>query len=539
MGKDEDWTPRHIDTSNLPKGYDAADLIESGVTREEFFAWIKERLTDGPPKIHVEPVETKPEPKPVEKKTKPATKPEVVPVEDNVTTLRKPDEDDALALPPEYSEDSLALQFTDRYHETMLYCGSWGKWLHWDGREWKQDDTFLALDLARKVARDGADEVQKSGSLGEEKRNRMATAITSRRTIANIEAIAKTDRRHVVIPSQFDSDPWILNTPDGVVNLRTGQLRPVRRDDFVSKMTAVGPRNEVPEIWLNYLKDATNGDEELEGYLKRVAGYCLTGSIAEHAFFFCYGTGGNGKGIYKDMLDWMLHSYARAANIDTFTDTRFTRHSAEIAYFQGARLVTSTEPPEGARWAEGRIKAMTGGDPITAEFKHQNPFTFAPLFKLLFTGNFKPQLKSVDEAIRRRLYLIPFEYKVPLEKKDLDLPEKLRDPEVAGGILHWMIEGCMEWQETMLQPPQRVIYATSEYLESEDRIGRFLDDHVEVIPSGRVSSSLLFLKYKNWADVNNEFAVSKKRFNGLLSQKGFKPEKRSGEQIIMGMQFKE
>jgi P4 family phage/plasmid primase-like protien len=304
-------------------------------------------------------------------------------------------------------------------------------------------------------------------------------------------------------------------------------------------MTAVGPSNKVPDLWLNYLKDATNGDEELEGYLKRVAGYCLTGSIAEHAFFFCYGTGGNGKGIYKDMLDWMLHSYARAANIDTFTDTRFTRHSAEIAYFQGARLVTSTEPGEGSKWAEGRIKAMTGGDPITANYMHQNPFTFAPLFKLLFTGNFKPQLKSVDEAIRRRLYLIPFEYKVTPEKKDLDLPDKLRVPEIAGGILHWMIEGCLEWQETMLKPPQRVIYATSEYLESEDRIGRFLDEHVEIEPSGRLSSSLLFLKYKNWADVNNEFAVSKKRFNGLLQQKGFKPEKRAGEQIIMGMSLKD
>lgn len=539
MGNEE-WTPRHIDTTGLPKGYDAADLIESGVTKQEFLAWIKERLTDGPPKIHIEPVEDSPEPKPVEKKAKPKPQPKVVPVEveDNVTALRKPDEDEFLGFPPEFSEDSLALKFTDKYHDNMLYCGPWGKWLHWDGKEWSQDDTFLALDLARRICREASSEIMEKVELGD-KRKRMAPAITSRRTIANVEAIAKTDRRHVVVPSEFDSDPWILNTPDGVVDLRTGQLRPVRRDDFVSKMTAVGPRNKVPDLWLNYLKDATNGDEELEGYLKRVAGYCLTGSIAEHAFFFCYGTGGNGKGIYKDMLDWMLQSYARAANIDTFTDTRFTRHSAEIAYFQGARLVTSTEPGEGARWAEGRIKAMTGGDPITAEFKHQNPFTFAPLFKLLFTGNFKPQLKSVDEAIRRRLYLIPFEYKVTAEKKDLDLPDKLRVPEIAGGILTWMIEGCLEWQQTMLKPPQRVIYATSEYLESEDRIGRFLDEHVEVDPSGRLSSALLFTKYKYWADLNNEFAVSKKRFNGLLSQKGFKPEKRSGEQIIMGLRFQD
>jgi len=530
------WTPRHIDTMGLEKGFDAADLIESGVTKEEFIAWIQERLVDGPPPIHVESVESVPKPKKPVIKEKPAV-PQPIPTDNNVSALRQPEEEEYLSFPPEFTEDSLAMKFTDRYSDQMLYCGPWGKWLHWDGKQWKTDDTLLSLHYARTICREASNDILNRTELGD-KRKKMAPAVTTRRTIANVEAIAKTDRQHVVIPSEFDSDPWVLNTPDGIVDLRTGQLRPVRRDDFVSKITAVGPRNKVPDIWLDYLKDATDGDAELEGYLKRVAGYCLTGSIAEHAFFFCYGTGGNGKGIYKEMLDWMLHSYARAANIDTFTDQRFTRHSSEIAYFQGARMVTSTEPPEGARWAEGRIKAMTGGDPITANHMHQNPFTFAPLFKLLFTGNFKPQLNSVDEAIRRRLYLIPFEYTVTAEKKDLDLPDKIREPEVAGGILHWMIEGCIEWQKTMLKPPKRVIYATSEYLESEDRIGRFLEENCEVDASQRVQSALLFARYGTWASLNNEYAVSKKRFNGLLQQKGFKAEKRAGEQIIIGLLLK-
>jgi putative DNA primase/helicase len=409
--------------------------------------------------------------------------------------------------------------------------------MEWQENHWVQDTTFAAFDYARKVARDTAKEVLSRPELGD-KRHRIAPALTSRRTIANIEAIAKTDRRHVVRPSEFDSDPWVINTPSGIVDLRTGQMRPARKKDFVTKMTAVSPNNKKPKVWLKYLDQATDGDKEMAGYLQRIAGYCLTGSIAEHAFFFCYGTGGNGKGIYKDFLDWMLHSYSRVANIDTFTEQRFSRHPAEIAYFQGARLVTATEPPAGAKWAEGRIKAMTGGDPITAEYKHKDPFTFAPLFKLLFTGNCRPQLRTVDRAIRRRLYLIPFDYEVPDEKIDGELPEKIREPEEAGSILNWMIEGCMDWQHGMLRPPKRVLASTADYLESEDRIGQFLEETVDVGENYRMKSALLFSKYKLWADLNNEYTLSRKLFGGALEGKGYVTEKIGGDMVIRGLKMK-
>lgn len=528
---------KHIDTTGLPSKYDCADLLEEGLTKQEIVAWMVERMRDGPPPRHMEPVKSEAKPKPKPKPAKPLA-PEPEPEEHgNVTALRKPIEDELLAFPPEFSEDALAEKFTERYAEDLIYCGSWGSWLEWKGTQWEKDETHRALHYARIVARDASNDILKRTDLGD-KRHKMAPAIVTRRTIGNIEGIAKTDPRHAVRPQQFDSDPWLLNTPDGVVDLRTGQLRPARRSDFVTKVTAVGPNNRKPTIWLNYLEQATDGDAELAGYLQRIAGYCLTGSIAEHAFFFCYGGGGNGKGIYKDFLDWMLNSYARAANIDTFIDHRFARHSAELAFFQGARLVTSTEPPEGARWAEGRIKAMTGGDPITANFMHQNPFTFAPLFKLLFTGNHRPQLNAVDAAIKRRLYLIPFDFKVTEENRDYALPDKIREPEEAGGILNWMIEGCMEWQRTMLKPPKRVIYATNEYLETEDRVGRFIAEKCEIGKHHRVRTALLFIKYKEWAHENSEFTLPKKRFLNLLRGKGYVDEPIAGEQCILGIGLK-
>jgi P4 family phage/plasmid primase-like protien len=284
------------------------------------------------------------------------------------------------------------------------------------------------------------------------------------------------------------------------------------------------------------LQEASNGDDEMIGYLQRIAGYCLTGSIAEHAFFFLYGTGGNGKGVYKDTIDWILNSYARVANIDTFTEQRYSRHASEIAYFQGARLVTATETSEGSRWAEAKIKAFTGGDPITANHMHQNPFTYHPLFKLLFTGNYKPQLRNVDEAIKRRLYLIPFEHTVSIEKRDIRLPAKIRAE--AGGVLAWMIEGCLEWQRTMLRPPKRVIASTSDYLEAEDRIGRFLTDNCISGPHERVASTLLYMRYKTWADLGGEYPISAKRFRALLQQKGYSSDKRAGDQVIVGLSVK-
>lgn len=523
----------HVDTTGLEEKMDVADLLATGMTKSDLTKWLKTRIKPGPPPAHVKPVESKP--KKVKKKL--AKKPVPAPVEPenegNVTALRKPEPEPDYGFPPEFSEDSLAEKFTDAYHETMVYCGSWGKWMEWDNAKWTADESHAAIDRARKIIRIASNEINDRIELGD-KRVRMRNAISTHKTMSNIERIARTDRRHAITPSEFDADPWSLNTPDGIVNLRTGDLRPATRDDFVSKVTAVGPGGKCP-IWMNYLKEATNGDEELESYLKRVAGYCLTGSIAEHAFFFCYGTGGNGKGIYKEMLDWMLNSYSRVANIDTFTEQRFNRHSSDIAFFQGARLVTSTEPGEGSRWAEGKIKAMTGGDPITANHMHQNPFTFAPLFKLLFTGNFRPQLRSVDRAIRRRLYLIPFENEVPDECIDLQLPEKIRQPEEARGILEWMIEGCLEWQSTMLRPPARVIASTADYLESEDRIGRFLEENVTVGKTLRIKTSLIYAKYKYWADTSNEYAVSLKRFKDLLANRGYLTEKRGGDMVIMGL----
>lgn len=452
------------------------------------------------------------------------------PEKSNVAALRAPEEDE-YGFPPQYSEDSLANKFTEKYERKLVYCGPWHKWLEWKGTRWVIDPAFTAINYARKVCREVNQDVQLNTELGKQK-DRISSMLGQHKTFANVEKIAKSDPRHHVLPADFDADPWVLNTPDGIVDLKTGSLRPARRSDMVRKQTAVGPGGDCPN-WMKFLKVATCGDEELQGYLKRVAGYCLTGSVSEHSFFFMYGTGGNGKGTFKEMMDWILADYAVVANIKTFTEQRFEGHSSDIALFAGARMVTANETAEGSRWAESKIKVMTGGDKITANHMHQDPFTFKPLFKLVFTGNFKPQLRSVDAAIRRRLYMVPFDHEVTEAEKDLCLDEKLQAE--ASGILSWMIEGCLEWRETTLKPPLRVRATTSDYLDSEDRIGKFLEENVVIKKTDRVKSALLFMRYKSWADTNNEYAISKRRFMEALQKKGFSAERLGGEQVVLGM----
>ena len=199
----------------------------------------------------------------------------------------------------------------------------------------------------------------------------------------------------------------------------------------------------------------------------------------EHALFFLYGTGANGKSVFLNTIKGILAEYQKTAPIETFTDSLSDRHPTELAGLKGARLVTAVETEQGRRWAESKIKTLTGGDLISARFMRQDFFEYVPQFKLLIAGNYKPGLRSVDEAIRRRFNLIPFTVTIPPEERDPDFAEKKLQPEWAG-ILQWMIEGCLEWRRIGLAPPKIVTEATNAYLESEDAVRAWLEDSCDL-----------------------------------------------------------
>ena len=170
--------------------------------------------------------------------------------------------------------------------------------------------------------------------------------------------------------------------------------------------------------------------------------------------------------------------------------------------------------------AESRIKSLTGGDPIRARFMHCDEFQFNPQFKLMIQGNHKPGLRSVDEAMRRRIHLVPFTVTIPADERDPKLPEKLRDEWPQ--ILQWAINGCIAWQSEGLNPPAAVRAATDEYFATEDAVRTWMDERVIVSPqAGTTKTSALYQDYKAWAERTGEFCGSQKRFSQDLKDRGF------------------
>ena len=212
--------------------------------------------------------------------------------------------------------------------------------------------------------------------------------------------------------------------------------------------------------------------------------------------------------------------------METFTASTNERHTTDLAMLRGARMVTAQETDEGRKWAEAKIKALTGGDPVTARFMHQNNFTFIPQFKLLIAGNHKPGLRAVDDAIRRRLHMIPFNAKITAEERDPELQEKLKAE--WPGILAWAVAGCLAWQQQGLDAPEAVTKATEEYLESEDAIALWIEAHCVVGANHTAGSSELYRKWMFWAEEAGERGGSQKRFSQALVMRGFKSTRQSG-----------
>ena len=427
------------------------------------------------------------------------------------------------ALEIAFSDDTLAQRFAERHAGDLRFVAKWNKWLSWTGTHWELDDTLAAFDLARFVCREAAAECNETKS---------AKLIASKTTVAAVEWLARADRCIAAAVEQWDADPWLLNTQSGVIDLRTGESRPQRAEDHMTKITAVGPRGEC-KLFLDFLDRITGGNAELVAYLQRVLGYALTGETREHALFFAYGTGANGKSVLLSTVAGILGDYHRTAPIETFVASNSDRHPTDLAGLRGARLVTATETEEGRRWAESRIKVLTGGDTISARFMRQDFFDFRPSFKLVIAGNHKPSLRSVDKAIRRRFHLIPFAVTIPAEERDVELAEKLKAE--WPGILAWMIEGCLEWQKNGLRPPKAVREATDAYMAVEDAIAAWIDDRCERNKNAWSPSGELFRSWCVWAEAAGEQVGSQKRLIQTLETRGFHRQKLNGVRGLDGL----
>jgi putative DNA primase/helicase len=286
---------------------------------------------------------------------------------------------------PGFSADEIAYAFADEHGANLRYVAAWGHWFRWTGAVWERDDILHIWYLARQICSEAAQRWPVA-----------AEDLRSARTVAAVVTLARCDPRIAATVGQWDADDWALNTPAGIVHLRTGRMRAHRAEDYCTKITSVSPDRQCPtELFFSFLDRITAENYELQAYQQRYFGYCLTGVTIEHMLAFGFGTGRNGKDSLVSVIIGILGAYHEAAAMETFIASNVEHHATAEAGLQGARLVTASETEEGRRWAEVKIKEMTGGGIMKARFMRQDYFP-SSRFSLLATTN-----RACDQSMRQ------------------------------------------------------------------------------------------------------------------------------------------
>lgn len=401
------------------------------------------------------------------------------------------------------SHDALAIALGESgWNRDARYVATWNKWLFWDGMHWAIDDRLKHMTKTRKFLRECAERLtrQADGDIQQKRAEKQADVIRGKTTVAAVADFARSNPASAASPEDFDGNRMLLGTPGETVNLHTGEIRVARREDMITKQTALAPATagSEPKLWLRFLHEVFDGDAEVISFVQRAAGYALTGMTSEHKMLFLYGTGRNGKSVFLNTLFDLFGDYARRAPASLFLSSKFEQHSTGLAGLQGARLVVGSELPKGKSWDEATIKDLTGGDKLTARLMKQDYLDFDPQLTLFIAGNNMPSFAGIDEAIRARVVLVPFTVTIPLEKRDKELPDKLRAEGPA--ILRWAIDGALQWQQRGLDVPATITAASNAYFHDEDILGQFLEDETDTDIDTFVTNSALHKRFGQWCE---------------------------------------
>jgi putative DNA primase/helicase len=430
-----------------------------------------------------------------------------------------------------------ARRLVKAFGKDIRYCYGWTQWLVWDGVRWREDTTGEIERRAKTTVLKIYDEVSKVKS--EDTRKTLASWATkseSRRAIKDMIDLARSEPGIAITPAELDANPFQLNCLNGTVNLRTGELYPHRREDFITKLA---PERYDPQardqMWEKVLNDATGGNIELQELMQRAFGYATTGDTGEEVLFLIHGPAATSKSTIIDAIKATLGDYALTADFETFVKRRDVGGPRnDIARLAGSRLVVSIEVDEGKQLAEGLVKMITGGDTIAARKLYKESFEFKPAFKLVLVANHPPKVDPDDDAMWRRIYVIPMDHQVPKHLRDPKVKAHLRDPSLAGpAILQWLLKGCLDWQHDGLKIPAVVQQATDEYRASQDSFGDFISDRCVLAPDAWVSSEELHEDYDAWLSDRGEGwlngdSLTDKAFAKKLRRFGSLPRKSTG-----------
>ena len=392
-----------------------------------------------------------------------------------------------------------AERFAALFGDRVRFDHRQGRWLLWAKQWWQADADAAIRRLAKEAARNRYQDATAITDLDEREREaKWAITSESRVRLDAALSLAQAERPIADAGDQWDTDAWLLGVANGVVELRTGELRPGRQADRITMHTSItfDPSAECPR-WLQFVEEIFAGDADLIGFVQRAAGYSLTGDASGQCLFICYGGGENGKSTLLALLREVLGDYAYNMPFNTIELRGRQEQTFDLADLAGRRLVTASETNESARLNEARVKALTGEDPITARRPYGQFETFTPTLKLWLGVNHKPRVDDDSHAFWRRVRLIPFTQRFDGDRRDPNLKDKLRAE--LPGILAWAVRGCLEWQEHGLEPPAQVRAATEQYREDSDVLATFLAERCVMADDLSIGARLLYQAYRQWA----------------------------------------
>jgi putative DNA primase/helicase len=447
---------------------------------------------------------------------------------------------------PNLTELGNARRLVANFGHELRFSKPLDSWFEWDGTRWRPDRSGAiwqrAKDTVRLLGHEAANE------LDDHKRPsilRWALKSENRKIIAAMIDLAWSELGIAILPEQFDVDPWLLNTPSGTVDLKTGELRSHRQDDLISKATSVpfDPHETCPG-WQKALAEIFP-DEETRKYVQRALGYSLCGVIGEHALFLCYGTGRNGKNTVLDTVRALLGDYGTVTSPRTFLTIGQNDHPTALADLHGKRFVPTDEVEHGERLAESVVKRVTGNQTITARFMRKDFFEFAVQFKVWMICNHKPEIQGDDEGVWSRIRVIPFETYIPPENRIKDLARIVVADE-GPGILRWLINGCLEWQRIGLAEPSKVANAIASYRVEQNTIAAFLGeccnsflDHPTLRTQARESATKLYERYVSWCkDSGEKTVLTKREFSAKLTPLGYELKQSNSNYYRNGLSLK-
>lgn len=448
------------------------------------------------------------------------------------------------AMPEHLTDLGNGELFAHIHRGAFLYVVELRRWLRWDGRIWATATVGEMRRAARTVTR-GMYKAA-AGIVDDDARKRAVSHASGTERLARLTAMIDFASSMEVMEKplvEFDRDPYALTVANGTIDLRTGELRPHRREDLITRGVdiAYDDAAEAPR-WCQFMSEWTGDDAELSTFFQRAAGYSLTGDTGAEVVFFLYGCGANGKSTAVNVLRALAGDHAMAAPFGLFACTSGPKRdtgaaSPEVAMLRNARLVAATESEDGARLSESLVKAMTGSDQIVARHLYSEAFAFMPAFKVWLSTNHKPIIRGTDDGIWRRIKLVPFVVSFR-DRMDPTLADVLRAE--LPGILRWAVDGARAWWADGgglrgLGTCGAVDGATSEYRDESDVLGDFLADECAVLPEATVRARSLYARYKAWAEEAGLSPLSEKRFAGAMQERGVTRDRTASGMVYRGL----